>query len=207
MTAAAPTYEIQWIPRAQLRAAPWNANVVDNATLQKIRTSIRTFGIVENLVVRPLPTVHDDISDIPVTQPPPPALQTYEVISGNHRLGIYDDERIDPVPCRSLDIDDGHARILAEALNRTRGTNDPDKYRQLIADAERLVGKDEITALLNETSDTIDKLLGRHTDPAPLPASWQGRYQVVVDVQDEQQQADLYERLREEGYECRVLSM
>ena len=42
---------VREIPLARLHAAPWNANVMTEATVGKVRESIRQFGIVENLVV------------------------------------------------------------------------------------------------------------------------------------------------------------
>jgi ParB-like chromosome segregation protein Spo0J len=36
-----------------LHPAPWNANRMTDATRRKVRASIETFGVVENLVARP----------------------------------------------------------------------------------------------------------------------------------------------------------
>ena len=70
---------VRQIPLERLHTAPWNANVVPARTLAKIRRSIRTFGILENSVARPLP------NPCPVCG----GEDHFEVISGNHRLEIY----------------------------------------------------------------------------------------------------------------------
>jgi hypothetical protein len=176
-------YEITWIPLDQLRPAPWNFNRVPPTTLEKTRQSILTFGIVENLVVRPL-HMHTigagDYTDIPTTQqPPPPTEKTiYEVISGNHRLTLYRELAHDPAPCTILNLDNAHATLLAENLNHVRGTNDPDAYNTAIRTALDTLTSDTVTSLINETKTTIDKILGKDTglDGNSRPKAWASRY-------------------------------
>ena len=61
------------LPIDQLKEAPWNPNVMNEAMLMRLRESISRFGLVSNLVVR---TLGDD---------------TYEVLSGNQRLQVLKD--------------------------------------------------------------------------------------------------------------------
>ena len=53
---------------SQLQEASWNSNEMDDAMLHHLRTSIKKYGLLDNLVVRP---VGNDC---------------YEVLSGNHRF-------------------------------------------------------------------------------------------------------------------------
>lgn len=208
-------YEITWIPLDQLRPADWNANVVAPAQLKKIRASIEEFGIVENLVVRPLETIAlgaqpDDVADIPVTQPvPTPSHRIiYEVVSGNHRLQLYRDLGIDPAPCHITQLDRGRAIILGEALNHVRGTNDPDRYNAAIRQALETVPATKVTSLINETKASLDKILGRTTDDdAPPPRSFQHRYEIVIECADEAEQETLYTELAARGLTCRILTL
>ena len=108
--------DVQLIPLTRLRAAPWNANRVSAATLAKVRRSIEEFGVVENLVARPHPGEADLL----------------EVISGNHRLEILRELGHATVPVVVVALDDAHARILAQTLNRTRGKDDPVAYRRVL---------------------------------------------------------------------------
>ncbi len=106
----------------ELWAAEWNANRVPDAVLAKGARSIEDFGVVENLLVRPHPDGRG-----------------YEVISGNHRLLLYREMGMGTAPCRVVEVDDAHARILAQTLNRTRGDDDPKAKARLLEDVLRSV--------------------------------------------------------------------
>jgi ParB family transcriptional regulator, chromosome partitioning protein len=94
------------IPLDQLREASWNPNQMDGAMLERLRESLRRFDVVTNLVVRPLRGA------------------SYEVISGNQRLQVLRELGRESVPCAVVDLDDAHARLLAQALNRVQGEDD-----------------------------------------------------------------------------------
>jgi DNA modification methylase len=143
-----------------LDEAPWNANRVPRPILDKIRRSISEFGVVENLVARPQPGQPD----------------RFEVISGNHRLRLFRELGLDFAPVVVVELDDAHARVLAQTLNRTRGSDDPKAYARLLEQvlAELEVG--EVTALLPETEATIDAVLrdfgaaeDAREEPGPAP--------------------------------------
>ena len=57
------------LPIEALREAPWNANQIDAAMLQSLRSSILKYGFIQNLVVRRIDN-------------------WYEVLSGNQRLKL-----------------------------------------------------------------------------------------------------------------------
>ena len=146
---------VREIPLARLHAAPWNANVMTEATVGKVRESIRQFGIVENLVARPLARRGH-----------------YEVLSGNHRLRIYEEEGLDTAPVHVVDLDDARARLLAQTLNRTRGKDDPEAYAALLRRILEDIAPADITQLLPETEQSIAKIAGveyADADLAPPP--------------------------------------
>ena len=67
---------------SQLQEAPWNSNQMGPDDLARLKKSIKRYGMVQNLVVRPLP---DD--------------EVYEVLSGNQRLKVIKKLAISPVSC------------------------------------------------------------------------------------------------------------
>jgi len=148
--------ETRQISVAQLVEADWNANRVKPGVLAKLRRSLEQFGIVENLVARAHPL-----------QP-----GCFEVISGNHRLRLYRELGLESVPVVVVELDDARARLLAQALNRTRGTDDPHAYARLLERVLADLDVDEVTGLLPETEATIDRVLrglgGGGEEPLPL---------------------------------------
>jgi len=139
-------HSAELLPLDRLAEAPWNANRVPRALLEKIRHSLVTYGVVENLVARP----HPDEAGC------------FEVISGNHRLRVLRELGVEMAPVVVLDLDDADARVLAQTLNRTRGTDDPEAYAELLEEVLRTYRPVEVAAFLPETEATIDSFLRRY---------------------------------------------
>jgi len=131
----------EMIGLAKLVPAVWNANRVAPETLVKIRRSIEEFGFVENLVARKHPTARGKL----------------EVLSGNHRLGLLAELGFTEAPVVVVDVGDADARILAQALNRTRGEDDPEAYARLLEDVLADVGYERVVEFLPETESSIDR--------------------------------------------------
>lgn len=138
--------EIIEVPLELLRAAPWNANEADEATLRRLATSIGRFGTVLPLVVRPL----DD---------------AYEVLGGNQRLKVYRERGIATVPCVEVQVDDAQARLLAQALNAVHGQDDMNKKAALLRDLLAAMPEADVLAILPDTAEALRGLaaLGQQT--------------------------------------------
>ena len=132
--------EVVDLPVASLKGAPWNPNVMNNAMLGRLRTSVARYGVVGNLVVRPI------------------GPDTYEVISGNQRLKLYEEMGLKVAPCVILPLDDAHARLLAQALNRIRGEDDLGLRAQLLGAVLKDMPEGGVLALLPETADSLRAL-------------------------------------------------
>ncbi|MFL5914999.1 MAG: DNA methyltransferase [Gaiellaceae bacterium] len=134
------------IDLSRLVEAPWNANRLPAALRMKLERSISQFGTVQNLVARP----YRDGSD------------RFEVLSGNQRLRVYRELGVESVPVVVVDLDDAQARLLAQALNRTHGSDDPKAYAALLEEVLRKVPATEVAAVLPESEASIDLLLRQY---------------------------------------------
>jgi ParB-like chromosome segregation protein Spo0J len=142
----------QQISLDHLHEADWNANRVRSGLMAKLRRSLEQFGVVENLVARPHPTL-------------PGCL---EVLSGNHRLRLLRELGYEHAPVVVVELDDARARLLAQTLNRTRGTDDPAAYALLLEQVLAELDISEVTDLLPETEATIYGVLRELTPRRPL---------------------------------------
>ena len=115
-----------------LREASWNVNQADEATLQRLRSSIRQFGFVQNLVVRRLGDV-------------------YEVLSGNQRLKLLREFNVSKVPCVIVNLDDAHVRLFAQALNHIHGDDDLGLRAELIREVLKTIPEQEVLTVLPDT--------------------------------------------------------
>ena len=144
------------IPIDQLKPAPWNPNQMDDATLGKLKQSIRLYGIVENLVVRKL-------SD-----------GNYQVLSGNQRLKILFELGFKTVPCHVVEVDDGKARLLAQALNHIHGQDDLGLRADLMKELLKTIPEADVLAILPETAVSLKSLTSmRQMDIASYLQNWQ----------------------------------
>ena len=138
--------EVVNLPIELLTETEWNANQSDENVMACLRTSIKRYGLVQNLVVRPLG-------------------DHYEVLSGNQRLKLLREFDIKTIPCVVVNVDDDQARLLSQALNRIHGEDDLGLRAEIIRDMLRTIPEDEVLAILPETLDGLKGLasLGQET--------------------------------------------
>jgi ParB family chromosome partitioning protein len=139
--------QIVEIPLRKLREAPWNPNRMDANMLERLRASIMRYGLISNLVVRLMGS------------------DSYEVLSGNHRLKLMQDLGMDSAFCVVLELDDAQARLLAQALNHIRGQDDLGLRAVLLRDVMKTLTQEEVLAVLPEGAEGLNALasLGQDT--------------------------------------------
>ena len=124
--------EVVELPIETLKEAAWNANQIDMAMLQRLRSSILKYGFIQNLVVRRIDN-------------------GYEVLSGNQRLKLLREFNLSKVPCVIVDLDDGHARLLAQVLNHTHGSDDLGLRAELLREVLQVIPEQEVMSVLPDT--------------------------------------------------------
>ena len=144
------------LPTTRLTGAQWNANIMDEPMLSRLRASITRFGLVGNLVVRLLP---DGL---------------YEVLSGNQRLGVLAELGYSHVPCVVIDVSDAEARLLSQALNHVQGDDDLGLRAELLRDVLSEIPQGQVLSILPDSAENLNALtsLGQQ-DMAQHLAAWQ----------------------------------
>ena len=144
------------LPMAQLWPAPWNANQMDGSMTARLTESLRRYGLVHNLVVRPIGPL------------------AYEVISGNQRLEVMNSLGWAQVPCLVVEVDDIHVRLLAQAINRIQGEDDLGLRAELLREVLETIPQDDVLSVLPETRESLKAMatLGQQ-EMANYLESWQ----------------------------------
>lgn len=188
-TAAAPrilNQETVAVPVDSIRAHPRNPN---QGARPAIRESIEGNGFWGSLIVQ---------------------RSTGYILAGNHRWEEAKEAGYTELPVTYVDVDDALALRILLADNRTGrlGADDPaalaDLLQEIHADAGSLFGtaytREDLDALLEQLSPEPPGAGGAEDD------NYTEQYAVMVVCADEADQAQIYERLRGEGYNCKVVS-
>ena len=94
---------------------PWNPNRMDDEMLRKEVESIKAFGFVDPITVRPFGKI-------------------FQIIDGEHRWKAASELGLAEVPCIVLDVDDETAEQLTIVLNDLRGKPNEERLAALVRD-------------------------------------------------------------------------
>ena len=143
--------------------------------VDRIRRSMRKHGVWGSLIVQ---------------------RSTGFVLAGNHRLRAMRAEKMTEVSVQWADVDDAMARKILLADNRLadRATYDTEVLDDLLATFDDV-----------EIEDMGFDVAPEEIEPGAEPELGDIEYRVVVDCDDERDQAQMLERLEKEGRKCRAL--
>lgn len=121
---------------------------------------------------------------------------------GEQRVTVCLNHKEYYAPVLRIPLEDVDRRILRQVLNKLKGEHnkqlDTEEFLKIIE-----AGKEEELKSILLLSD--DKLKG-YLEPDP-PLTFNDSFEVVVECQNEAHQKEVYEKLTNEGYTCRVLTL
>lgn len=140
----------------QLQPNPWNPNRQDAETFAKEKVSLRRFGFVVPIIVRPIPKTD-------------PIL--FEIIDGEHRWKAANELGMEYVPIFSVGpISDHEAMQLTIVLNELRGKPEEAKLGEVLKNLLASDTLDRLTEVLPYSKEQFGKI-------AKLPEFDWGRLQ------------------------------
>lgn len=179
--------ELRRVRAGDLRPNPRNWRTHPAAQQDALRGLLAEVGYADALLAREL------------------ADGTLELVDGHLRAETTPDAI---VPVLVLDVDEAEADKILLTLDPLSGmaTTSHEQLHALLAEVE--TESDAVRAMLDEVacrhSEAIELAAAASDRPeVPVPES----YQVVVECRDELDQQAIYERMRSEGYRCRVLTL
>lgn len=173
------------VPVAQLltMGAPYNPREIESHEFEALCRSLRFFGCVEPILCN---------------------RRTNHIVGGHQRVKAAEAEDFEALPVWWIDLDEPSEMQLNVSLNRVTGKFEESKLRDLIAELE-IRGAD--TSLTGLKADEVSRLMNREGEDV-LDASEQlgnVEYRVMVICEDEHDQAELFERMQQEGRKCQLM--
>lgn len=141
---AARSPEFSWVGTDRVIPNNWNPNEMDADQYEKAVTSIRTFGFVVPIVVRPHPKREG----------------FYEIIDGENRWQAAKDEHLPTVPVSLTAFDDAAAQQLTIILNEVHGQPNPQKLGALLRKLSAVETKETLLSRLPFSREALDRLTG-----------------------------------------------
>lgn len=107
---------------------PWNPNVMDDRTFEAERESIRTYGFIDPVTVRPHPEIDGE----------------WQIVDGEQRWRAAIEEGAETVAVIPRELSDAAAKKLTIIMNETRGEADVALLGKLLGELREEVGEEDV---------------------------------------------------------------
>ena len=149
---------------------------------QRIKKSIEEFGYVDPVIVN----------------------ADYTVIGGHQRLKVLKELGHAQIDVVVVDIPKDKEKALNVALNKITGEWDDARLVSLLQE----IKADGMLEFTGFDEAEFDKLLNSANAPEePKGISVKDTFEIIVECQNETEQEQTYNKLMEDGYKCRVLTL
>lgn len=179
-----PEINIEYMDVNDLTLAPYNPRTMDDAERALLEKGLREYGFVEPLVWNEL---------------------TGHVVGGNQRLLSAINLGMEKVPVVRISVTLDREKALNLALNKISGEFILPAVKDILEEIDTGAFDIELTGY--STPEIEDLMTQYHVEPDENNVPYISRYEIVVEIKDETQQKNLYQRLTDEGYKCRVLNL
>jgi ParB-like chromosome segregation protein Spo0J len=178
--------ELRRVRAADLRPNPRNWRVHPPQQQEALRGVLAEVGYADALLARELPD------------------GTLMLVDGHLRAETTPDSL---VPVLVLDVDEAEADKILLTLDPLAGmaTASDERLRELLAEVQ--TENAAVRGLFDSLAKERGAWSGEHGVPDSKEVSIPESYQVVVECRDEDDQKVVFERMRAEGYRCRVLTL
>jgi hypothetical protein len=106
-------------------------------------------------------------------------------------------------PVLRLSVSDADRRMLRQVLNKLKGKHDKEldaaEFMRIIEQGE----EDALKALLNAVGEKLPQQILDDEPPITIPET----YEIIIECKNEAYQKQTYEKLKSEGYKCRILTL
>ena len=175
------------MPAGELRPNPRNWRVHTDSQRNALRGMLADVGYADALLAREL------------------ADGSLELVDGHLRAETTPEA---VVPVLVLDVNDEEATkiLLTHDPLAAMAETDQQQFEELLRSVE--FEHDDVTEMLDQVKQDAERASQAFGEPRDTPeVNIPEAYQVVVECSDEAEQQAVYERMRKEGYRCRVLTL
>jgi len=173
--------ELRRVKAADLKANPKNWRTHPDEQKSALRGMLEEVGIANAVIAR-------ELSD-----------GALELIDGHLRKDLDPDQEL---PVLVLDVNEGEANKLLLTIDPLAGMAKANSEALDALMRQVQTGNEAVGKMIADLA-TKNKLLPKDAAAATLPAD---KWEIVVELQNEDEQKQLYERFVAEGLKCRVLT-
>lgn len=171
--------KLETLKISELNPADYNPRTITKEEFEGLKESLKTFGQQENLIVN----------------------KDMTLISGHQRLEAMKALGWTEAVCNMVDLDKHAEKKLNVIMNSTAisGKYDDLKLSEIL---EELKLDDDYESLRLDKLEPLD-LSNSNDDDLEL----KNAFEVVIELENEIQQQEAFEKITEMGYKCRVLTL
>jgi len=166
---------------SELKTDGGNPNKMSKEQLERLKTSIKKWGFIVPIITN----------------------KDLLIADGEQRYTAAQALGMTEVSVIRLPVEDVDRRLLRQVLNKLKGKHEKELDQ---AEFERIIqaGKEEdLKYLLMLTDEKLSDLLNEDEEGVSFDES----FEVIVECKDETHQEAVYNKLLNEGYKCRVLTL